>query len=167
MCQARRGSSEVNHPLPPPPRGNVGNRALSFHSGRSSSLSTGEEKLEREVLGGTSEQYLNRPWVRTRWTRDHFENSETRTNESRFSCGDVGADDIYEVAGGFEGLLCFVMRNKSCVVIEGHIPLAAETVLDGEQTSVLGINPPPNEFDDRDVMAGLAPCPKAVTKHKS
>ena len=53
-----------------------------------------------------------------------------RTKYSRFSCGDVGADDIYKVAGGFEGLLCFVfvIRNKSGVVIESHIPLSAEAV---------------------------------------
>ena len=54
-------------------------------------------------------------------------NPET-TNESRLSCGDVGADDIYEAAGGFEGLLCFVVRNESRVIIERHIPLSPETV---------------------------------------
>jgi hypothetical protein len=96
-----------------------------------------------------------------------FSGDPRATNESSLSRGDVGADDIYEVAGGFEGLLCFVTRNESCVVIESHIPLSPETVEDGEQASVLGVNSRPNEFDDCDVMAGLASCPEAVAEHKS
>ena len=39
-------------------------------------------------------------------------------------------------------------------------------VEDREQASVLGINSPSNEFYDGDVMAWLAPCPEAMTKHK-
>jgi hypothetical protein len=98
--------------------------------------------------------------------RGYFGNPKG-THQSRFSCGDVGTDDIYEVAGGFKGLLCFVMRNESCVVIESHIPPSTETAEDCEQASVLGVNSRPNEFDDCDVMAGLASCPEAVAEHKS
>ena len=61
----------------------------------------------------------------------------------------------------------FVIRNKTCVVIETHIPLSAETVEDQEQFGMLGVNFAPNEFDDGDVMAWLAPCAEAMTEHKS
>ncbi len=76
-------------------------------------------------------------------------------------------DNIDEFTGVYEGLLCFVMRNESDVVIEGHIPLSAETVEDGQQAGVLSINSRPNKFDDGNVMAGLASWPDAVTEHKS
>jgi hypothetical protein len=96
-----------------------------------------------------------------------YSGNPNATNDSRFSCHDVGANDLYELAGGFEGLLGFVMRNESGVVIQSHIPLSAETVEDGQQASVLDVDSRPNEFDDGDVMAGLASCPEAVAEHKS
>jgi len=86
---------------------------------------------------------------------------------SRFSCRDVGADDVYEFVGRFQGLLCFVMRNESGVVIKSDIALSPEAVEDGDQARVLGVNSRPNEFDNGDVMAGLASCPKAVAEHES
>jgi hypothetical protein len=76
-------------------------------------------------------------------------------------------DNIDELAGVYEGLLGFVMRNESDVVIEGHVPLPAETVEDGQQAGVLGINSRPNKFDDGNVMAGSASWPDTVAKHKS
>ena len=64
----------------------------------------------------------------------------------RFSCSDVGADNSYEIAGGFEGLFGVVVRNETGVVIEGHIPLSPETVEDGQQASVFLVNARPDEL---------------------
>jgi len=60
-----------------------------------------------------------------------------------------------------------VVRDESRVVIESHVPLSSKTVEYGEQAGVLGVDPPANEFDDRNVMARLAPGPEAVAEHKS
>ena len=109
---------------------------------RCSHLSTREKKLVGEVL-----------------------RAETQEN-SGLPCGDVGADDLYEPAGGFEGFLCFVVRYEARVVIKGQVPLSPETVEDCEQASVPGVDPRANEIDDRDVMAQLTPCPEAMAEHK-
>src|SRR5271157_433645 len=95
--------------------------------------------------------------------RDRAKIGFTDCLRSRFSYGDVGANHIDEVAGGFEGFLRFMVRNESGVVIKGHIPISAETVEDNKQASMLGVNSRSNEFDDRlELRAKRVYCARQV-----
>lgn len=59
------------------------------------------------------------------------------------------------------------MRNESGVIVQDQIPFAPETVQDGQQASVLFVNPGANEFDNRDVMARLTSGAEPVAEQKS
>ena len=84
----------------------------------------------------------------------------------RFPACDVSANHIQVLAGGFEGLLGIVVRNKSGIVIEGQISLPPKTIKDGQQTAMFLVNASPNEFDHCDVVSWLASGTKPVAEHE-
>ena len=86
---------------------------------------------------------------------------------SRLSCSDVSADYIQVVAGSLEGSLGFMVRNKSGVVIQGHIPLPSEAVKHGQQPSVFLVNAHLDKIDDRDVMSRLTSSSETMTEHET
>jgi len=85
----------------------------------------------------------------------------------RLSCTDVSADHTQVVAGGFEGLLGFMVRNKSGVVIQRNIPLPPQSVKHGQQPSVLLVYARLDEIDDRDVMSRLTSSAETMTEHET
>src|SRR5271157_84919 len=87
-------------------------------------------------------------------------------SDSRLSGRDIGSDHVQVVAGGFESLLGIMVRNKSGVIIEGHIALPAETIKDSQQTSMFLVDARPHEIDDGDVVPRLASCTKSVAEHE-
>jgi len=60
----------------------------------------------------------------------------TASSESRLSSRDIGSDHIQVIAGGYERLLGFVVRNKSGVIIKGHIAFPAQAVKDDQQAGM-------------------------------
>src|SRR3989442_9486 len=84
----------------------------------------------------------------------------------RFPACNVSGNPIQVLAGGFEGLLGIVVRNKSGIVIEGQISLPPKTIKDGQQTAMFLVNASPNEFDDCDMVSWLASGTKPVAEHE-
>jgi hypothetical protein len=58
------------------------------------------------------------------------------------------------MASAFKGLFSVMTRNKSGVVIEGHVALPSKPVEHGQKTRMFLVNPCPDKFDDRDALAG-------------
>jgi len=85
----------------------------------------------------------------------------------RLSRGDVGADDFQIFEGGFESLFCVMLGYKAGVVVKSRIPLPPEPVEHDDYTGMFFVNPCPDEFDNRDMMAKLASCAKTVAKHEA
>ena len=90
-----------------------------------------------------------------------------KPDQSWLSCVDIGADHLYQAASGFKGLFSVVMRNKSGVVIERHVPLPPKPVEHGQKTKMLLVDACSDEFDNRDVMPWLAPGAETVAEHES
>ena len=87
-------------------------------------------------------------------------------SDSRLSGDDISSDHVQVVTGGFERLLGIMVRNKSGVIIKGHIALPAETIKDGEQTGMFLVDARTHEIDDNDVVTRLTPRTESVTKHE-
>jgi len=93
--------------------------------------------------------------------------SRTRSiSRSWLSKCDISWDHLQVVAGRFESLLGIMVRNKSCVVIEGCIALPAKTIKDDQQTSMFLVDVRPNEIDDGDVMARLTSRTESMAEHE-
>src|SRR5205814_1209768 len=78
-------------------------------------------------------------------------------SDSRLSGCDISSDHVQVVTGGFERLLGIMVRNKSGVVIKGHIALPTETVEDDQQTGMFLVDTRPHKINDGDVVPRLAP----------
>ena len=87
-------------------------------------------------------------------------------SDSRLSGDDISSDHIQIVVGGFESLLGIMVRNKSGVIIKGHIALPAETIKDSEQTGMFLVDARTHEIDDGDVVTRLTPRSESVTEHE-
>jgi hypothetical protein len=86
---------------------------------------------------------------------------------SRFSRVDISANHSDKLAREFERFFGLMARNKSSVVIECHVSLSPEPVEHGHQTGMFLVNSRPDEFDDGNVMARLAPGAEPVAEHEA
>ena len=59
------------------------------------------------------------------------------------------------------------MRNKSGVVIKGHIPFPPKPVENGQQTKMSFVDASSDKLDNRDVMPRLAPSAEPVAEHEA
>jgi len=87
-------------------------------------------------------------------------------SDLRLSGCDFSSDHVQVVAGGFERLFCVMMRNKSGVVIKGHIALPAETIKDSQQTGMFLVDTQPHKIDDGDVVPRLTSRTESVAEHE-
>ncbi len=86
--------------------------------------------------------------------------------DSRLSCCDISSDHIQVVAGGFERLLGFVVRNKSGVVVKGHIAFPAQAVKDDQQTGMFLVHARTHKVDDSDVVPRLTSRTESMAEHE-
>ena len=86
---------------------------------------------------------------------------------SWFSRGEVRSNDRQVVAGGFEGLLSVVLRNKSRIVIESLVSFPPKAIQDGQQTGMFLVYALADKFDAGDMMASLTASTKAVAEHEA
>ena len=82
-------------------------------------------------------------------------------------CRDIGPDHAQILPCRFERFLGIVPRNKSSVVVKSYIALAPQAVKHCEQAGMPVTDMGPHEFDDGDVVPGLASRAKSMTEHKS
>ena len=87
-------------------------------------------------------------------------------SDLRLSGRDISSDHIQVVAGGFESLLGFMVRNKSAIIIKGHIALPAEAIKDDQQPSMFLVDARPHEIDDGDVVPRLTSRSESMTEHE-
>ncbi len=57
-------------------------------------------------------------------------------------------------------------RNKSAVIIKGHIALPAQTIKDNQQAGIFLVDVRAHEIDDGDVVPRLTPRTKSLAKHE-
>jgi hypothetical protein len=86
--------------------------------------------------------------------------------DSRFSGDDISPDHIQVIASGFECLFRVMARNKSGVIIKGHIALPAQTIKNNQETGIFLVDVRTHEIDDGDVVPRLTPRTKSVAKHE-
>ena len=60
-----------------------------------------------------------------------------------------------------------MMRHEPSVVVKGQVAHAPKAIKHGQQAGMFLVDARSNEFDDRDVVPGLAPDTKAMTEHES
>jgi len=88
------------------------------------------------------------------------------STDSRLSGDDISSDHIQVVAGGFEGLLGIMARNKSGVIVKGCVALPAETIKDNQQTGIFFIDARTHKIDDGDVVPRLTSRTESMTEHE-
>ena len=87
--------------------------------GQSIGFSISQNRYETEAaIGQTDNEIRSRPQMSAPY--------------SRLSGSDVNSDHIQVVAGGFESFLSIMVRNKSGVIVKGHIAFPAQTIKDSQ-----------------------------------
>ena len=84
-----------------------------------------------------------------------------------FSCADVGSDYAQVLASRFQRLFGIMLRNKTSVFVKSHIAFPAETIKGDEQSDVFLVSTRPHEFNDGDVMSGLASRAESMAEHEA
>jgi hypothetical protein len=89
-----------------------------------------------------------------------------KASDSRLSGSYINSDHIQVLAGGFERLFGIMVRNKSGVVIKGHIALPAQPIKDDQQRSMFLVDTGLHKIDYGDVVPRLTSRTKSVTEHE-
>ena len=92
--------------------------------------------------------------------------SEGQGSDLRLSGCNISSDHIQVVAGRFESLFGITVRNKSGVIVKGHIAFPAQTVKDDQQTGMFLIDARSYKIDDGDVVPRLTSRAESMAEHE-
>lgn len=87
-------------------------------------------------------------------------------SHSRSPGRDIGSNHIQVVRCRFQRLLGIMVRNKSGVIVQCQIALAAKAIKDSQQTGMFLVDVRPHKLDDSDVVPRLASGAESMAEHE-